>query len=70
MATDEMTSDDINEKQCVILYWRCDEGKGTLISDMSDNESHCHIQSASQWSEEPLDDGNPLDYEDKWGKNN
>jgi len=41
MATDDMASDDIEEKQLILLYWRCDEGKGTLISDMSDNEIHC-----------------------------
>jgi len=30
-VTDEMCSDDINEKQYLLAYWRCDEGRGNQI---------------------------------------
>ena len=34
---------------------------------MTDNELNCHVHS-SAWSNEPLENGQPLEYEDKWGK--
>ena len=36
---------------------------------MSDNECDLALEGA-EWSEEPLEDGEPLEYEDKWGKRN
>lgn len=48
-------------------YWRCDEGRGTTVADMSDNEANAVVGSC-EW--ELLEDGAPLEYEDKWGKVN
>jgi hypothetical protein len=33
-----------------LVYWRCDEGKGLTINDMSDNEINTKLESTSQWS--------------------
>ena len=51
------------------MYWRFDEGKGKTVNDMSDNDIHGNIGSA-EWSENKLEDGQPIEYEDKWGKVN
>jgi len=48
-------------------YWRCDEGRGTTVADMSDNETSAVVVNC-EW--EILEDGVPLDFEDKWGKVN
>lgn len=38
---------------------------------MTDNENTVKVPNgAYDWSEEQLQDGEPLDYEDKWGKQN
>lgn len=70
MADEDLGADDLDEKQSLVLYWRCDEGKGIVINDMTDNDLNCNLASEDQWSEDPLEDGEPLDYEDKWGKTN
>lgn len=43
MADEEMGADDIDEKESLVLYWRCDEGKGLYINDMTDNELHTSL---------------------------
>jgi hypothetical protein len=37
---------------------------------MTDNSINGVMPPDTKWSEEPLEDGNPLEYEDKWGKLN
>lgn len=56
------------------IYWRFDEGKGITLNDLSDYE----INGLLEWEFEGdhendevwnmLDDGDPLELEDKWGK--
>lgn len=49
------------------MYWRFDEGKGEVVTDMTDNEVNGNLGGA-EWSDEKLPDGEPIEYEDKWGK--
>ena len=49
------------------MYWRFDEGKGEVVTDMTDNEVNGKLGGA-EWSDENLPDGEPIEYEDKWGK--
>jgi hypothetical protein len=38
---------------------------------MTDNEISLNLNRGfCEWSEEPLEDGCPIEYEDKWGKRN
>ena len=47
-----------------------DEGKGLEIHDITDNEINLTLKDESQWREETLENGDPIDFEDKWGKEN
>ena len=52
----------------LILYWRFDEGKGNTIEDLSTNNNTGIIvarDSNNLWMK--LDEGDPLEIEDKWG---
>lgn len=40
-----------------MFYWRCDEGKGQIINDMTDNELHTQLLEDQTWGEQPLEDG-------------
>lgn len=64
--------DDIEEQKKIVFYFRCDEGSGTQIEDISDNKYKCEFNQAreSPWSQDKLEEAQPLEYEDKWGKAN
>ena len=51
------------------MYWRFDEGRGEVVTDVTDNEVNGNLGGA-KWGEEKLPDGEPIEYEDKWGKLN
>jgi hypothetical protein len=38
------------------MYWRCDEGKGDTLMDVTDNEMNGDM-AGSEWSDEKLEDG-------------
>jgi hypothetical protein len=63
----ELNVDDFDEKQYCVMYWRFDEGKGEVVTDMTDNEVNGNLGGA-EWGDEKLPDGKPIEYEDKWGK--
>lgn len=54
------------------IYWRFDEGKGTTINDLSDYEINGVLENDGEHDNDEiwnmLDDGDPLELEDKWGK--
>lgn len=54
-----------NESEGLYLYLRCDEGKGDTISDVL--SSKLIRINENQWAG-VLEEGEPLDYDDKWGK--
>ena len=54
-----------SENDLIYLYFRCDEGKGTLLNDVVNNKT-LNIKE-DQWAG-MLEEGDPLDYDDKWGK--
>ena len=66
----DVGADDLEEKKLVLFYFRLDEGQGTTITDISDNKYTCKLSSEDAWSKDTLGEGNPLDYDDKWGKHN
>eukprot|EP00351_Strombidinopsis_sp_SopsisLIS2011_P004761 CAMPEP_0116887922 /NCGR_PEP_ID=MMETSP0463-20121206/22639_1 /TAXON_ID=181622 /ORGANISM="Strombidinopsis sp, Strain SopsisLIS2011" /LENGTH=37 /DNA_ID= /DNA_START= /DNA_END= /DNA_ORIENTATION= len=37
MIDSDAEIDDIEDKGYLIAYWRCDEGKGAMINDVTDN---------------------------------
>ena len=53
---EEINVDDFNEKQYCLMYWRCDEGKGDTLMDVTDNEMNGDMAGA-EWSDEKLEDG-------------
>lgn len=48
----------------LIVYYRCDDGKGTTVEDLSDYLNNGTNEGES-WSEL---DNEPMELEDKWGK--
>lgn len=50
------------------VYWRIDEGKDTGLEDLGDYENQGVITSSSDDVWVMLNDGEPLEFEDKWGK--
>ena len=55
-----------------MLYLRCDEGSGDSVNDMTDNLFKVTLPNGGDgiWSQDKLEEGFPLEYEDKWGKAN
>ena len=49
----------------LLAYFHCDEGTGEIVGEIVTGKGW--TVSATQWLEQ-LEDGLPLDYEDKWGK--
>ncbi len=45
-----------------------DEGKGKTIFDITENDINGEISEGCDWSQDKLEDGQPIEYEDKWGK--
>ena len=64
--------EDIEEQKHVLFYFRCEEGSGNQIMDISDNNYKCEFGEMREtpWSQEKLEESQPLEYEDKWGKVN
>lgn len=58
-------SDIVSEDVKLLRYFRCDESKGDIIVDLVTDEEVTIPEEA--WGDQ-LDDGEPLDYEDKWGR--
>ena len=56
-----------------MIYWRCDEGSGLVLTDITDNKNNGTMvgndggDEFAFWGKE-LERGEPLDNEDKWGK--
>ena len=54
------------------IYWRFDEGKGMNLNDLSDLEINGIMECEGEHDNDEiwnmLDDGDPLELEDKWGK--
>jgi hypothetical protein len=51
------------------VYWRFDEGKGCLVEDLTDHKVDLILTNGDtddSWV--PLLDGDPMDFDDKWGK--
>ena len=65
----DANADDIEEKECVVAYFRVDEASGQVLNDISDHKHQISFN-GGKWSEESLEEGEPLEYEDKWGKTN
>jgi WD40 repeat protein len=59
---EQMEEDD---NDLIYLYFRCDEGKGNCLNDVVSNKV-VRIND-DQWAG-MLEEGEPLDYDDKWGK--
>lgn len=49
----------------MIVYYRCDEGKGTLLEDLSDYGNNGIISDDDRWIGL---DNDPMETEDKWGR--
>lgn len=41
-----------------------------MLKDYSGSQRDCHSAAPLTWSTSPLGDGQPIEYEDKWGKEN
>jgi len=52
----DLNVDDFNEKQYCVMYWRFDEGKGEVVTDITDNEVNGTLGGA-EWGVENLPDG-------------
>ncbi len=54
----------------MIAYWRFDEGKGDKVEDLSNKQNDAIIDNFDQSNDIwiMLEDGDPLELEDKWGK--
>lgn len=61
--------DDVDEKRHLRAYWRGEEGHGCQIADISDRAMHL-VASQLDWHPQVNQDGDPIDYQDKWGKVN
>ena len=70
-STDSFDSqeEEIDENRYIGAYWRCDEGSGSIIKDYSGRDRNLQADTIL-WDANPCQDGEPLDYEDKWGKSN
>lgn len=56
---------EISEIDAICTYLRCDEGKGEAIVDVISGKTY-RVNEA-QWGG-PLEESDPLDFDDKWGK--
>jgi len=69
---DQIDCEDYEEKDLIQFYLRGDEGSGGVLADVSDHKHVAKVAPEQEtlpvWSESPLDDGEPLELEDKWGK--
>lgn len=66
--------DEPDEFQDLLIYWRVDEGKGSQLEDLGNYECVGDIYSGGElmgdsdhcW--ERLEESEPMEWEDKWGK--
>ena len=72
IITKDTKPDNIEEQKHVLFYFRFEEGSGNQIADISDNKYRCEFGEVREtpWSQEKLEESQPLEYEDKWGKVN
>lgn len=64
-------TEEVDERRHLRAYWRADEGRGNKVHDLFEKELHLELDGAELvWHQEPNPDGEPLEYEDKWGKSN
>jgi len=49
-----------------VAYWRCEEGQGRTVGDVSQNQISLEASDSLVWQLNASND--PLDFEDKWGK--
>lgn len=61
----DTAADDLDEKTSILGYFRLDEGSGPFL-DISDNK----FTSPEQTWCDILEESEPIEYEDKWGKTN
>lgn len=59
---------DAGEFSDLLVYYRCDDGKGDTLDDLSDyaNEGTIQVDGNDPWMALPEDE--PMELEDKWGK--
>ena len=64
--------EDLNQETNLLILWRFDEGNGKQVEDLSNFEINAAIELKSERENDEiwnaLDDGDPLELEDKWGK--
>ena len=65
-------TDEVDERRHLKAYWRAEEGQGSQIADVSDKGIHLTEVGENEltWHSQMNLDRDPLDYEDKWGKQN
>ena len=66
-----MMLDDFEERDEIQFYFRMDEGSGDTAADVSDMKQSLILKPQGQnapWSTETLKDGDPMEFEDNWGK--
>ena len=62
----------LRETHLTIVYWRFDEGKGNTLENLTKAELTGEIDALNEaeadglWT--ALDDADPMEFEDKWGK--
>jgi len=61
----EDSDQEFEEENAILLYIRADEGKGDTIGDVVSGNTY--TMDPDSWGEK-LEDGEPMDYEDNWGK--
>jgi hypothetical protein len=69
----------IEDIKYLIILWRFDQGGGSKIVDLTDNKNSGNILKANNmidnenvaeiWENGELEAGDPLEFEDEWGKN-
>jgi hypothetical protein len=76
----EETYSGLEELKHLMILWRFDQGAGSKIMDLSENKNHGNIlkeggvvnkeNSETYWNAGELEAGQPLTFEDEWGKDN
>lgn len=56
---------ELTEEEALIVYLRCDEGRGTQLGNVMNTKFY--FVSDSMWGT-ILEEGEPMEYDDKWGK--
>ncbi|CAG9324573.1 unnamed protein product [Blepharisma stoltei] len=56
---------ELSEEEALAVYLRCDEGKGNQLGNVMNSKAY--FINERMWGG-MLDEGDPMEYEDKWGK--